>query len=201
MGRAKVWRPRNNLPLSALDKRPSKVDIFTKSWLGRIPRVFLHPVWGLMVGALIAFSGRQELQLRSAGLLLVAAWLAIDIWAWLIKKESTWKFALGWTSTSLLLIGVMGIMWWWLDSKLYDDRLDTLAKMTVSMSAPGNADPLSSIVTINNPSLHDVTVRHADCWMNHVTYANGMNFERSFSHLPLALANPLVRGQGDRTRS
>ncbi len=148
------WRPRNGLRLSAIDKRPGASDISARKWLGRIPRVFLHPVLGLGVGALITLSGRGELQLRSVGLLLVALWLAVDLWAWLIKKEWSFRFALGWTSTSLLLVGVMGIMWWWLDGKLPDQREEVAHSLVFAHHYPPGKqlNPIETLFTVTNNS-------------------------------------------------
>src|SRR5271170_4245516 len=74
--------------------------------LARIKSKLPHPLVGIVVATLIAFSGRSELTLRSYGILLIALWLAIDFWAWLLPRPSKYdmKYVFGWTFTSFLFI-------------------------------------------------------------------------------------------------
>jgi len=145
-----AWRPRNGLRLSAIDNRPPKAEIVAQQLLGKIPKIFLYPVWGLLVAALIAIVGRGELLLKSVGLILVAVWLAVDFWAWLIKKHRRWTYVIGWTSTSLLFIGVMSIMWWWLDGKLQDQRENVQANLSATATVPPSNHPYWSTFTVRN---------------------------------------------------
>src|SRR5258708_29809116 len=110
------WLPRHG---EKIEKpwSPGPLHRTIQSYLAKVRTVLPHPVWGIVVATLLAFSGRGELLLRSLGLLLIAVWLSIDLWAWLLAKRTRWKFVMGWTATSAMLISVMGIMWWWLDGK------------------------------------------------------------------------------------
>jgi hypothetical protein len=171
----KPWRPRHGALLSVVDRRgPSKVETSAKSLLGKIPKIFLSPIGGLTVGVLIRFSGRGELQLRSVGLLCVAVWLSADLWARLIKRDWKWKFVAGWTGTSLIFIGVMGIMWWLLDGKLQDQRDEVFAQLSSQHSIPEQANPALTVFTVSNNSSYALSGKHKlVCKINLMVGNNG----------------------------
>jgi hypothetical protein len=147
--RSLSWRPRHGVKLSALDKPSKRTETSAKYVLGKIPRIFLYPVWGIVVAAFLTFTGRGELQFRTAGLLLVWLWLSVDLWAYLIRKDwGRWKFVVGWTTTHLMLIGAMGIMWWWMIGKLNDQQDDTYKNLSLVIHPA--LDPFRSVVSITN---------------------------------------------------
>jgi hypothetical protein len=138
--------------------------------LNRIRAFLPHPVWGIMVATLIAFSGRGELYLRSVGMVLVALWLILDLWAWLLEKSPRWCWMIicGATVSNLLLIGVMGIMWWWMDGKLADQREDVAHGLVFGHhSLPGKErDALATLFTVtNNSSLAVSGKRQLVCYV------------------------------------
>jgi hypothetical protein len=171
------WRPRHGQRLSALDKRRSKLEDVATSYLGKIPKIFLYPVWGLVVGALVTFSGRGELTLRSWGLLLIAVWLSVDLWAWLLPRTDKYhiKYAFGWTATNVMLIGMMGIMWWWMDGKLGDQREEVFQHLTADHSIPPGFedDPVYTVFTVENGSSYPISKRHGITCLTNFAVGNG----------------------------
>ncbi len=156
MGRKNSWRPRNGQPLS-FPPVPGRVEIWIRARLAKMPEWFKHPLWGVIVGALIAFSGRQDLLLRSFGLFLVAVWLSVDIWHWLLRRHGRWsfRFVFGWSATSSLLIGVMLVMLWWLKGQIHDQQDDVYNRLTFSVE-PNRNDPLRSFFFVRNGSGFDL---------------------------------------------
>jgi hypothetical protein len=130
--------------------------------LKKIQKVLPHPLWGIVVATLITFSGRGELQLRSCGLLLIALWLAVDLWAWLLPKRRPFKFIYGATICDVMLIGIMGIMWWWLDGKLEQNRAEVFDHISISHFIPSGEedDPMNTVFTATNNSSQQVSKKH-----------------------------------------
>jgi hypothetical protein len=98
------------------------------------------PLVPIMIGILLRITGHGQLLLRSLALLALAIWAALDFWAWILPKKGCWKFVIGWTATSLLLIAVMGgIRWWFLD-QLSDERKEVQQKLVANHSTPYGHD-------------------------------------------------------------
>jgi hypothetical protein len=132
------------------ERRVGRIERLAVWSIARVPRIFLYAPVAIVLGTLIVFSGRGELQLRSYGTLLIGVWLAVDLWAWLLKRESRWRLVVGWTATSLVMISVMGIMWWWLDGKLRDQIDETYAKLTATARMPPTNDVYYSAFSVTN---------------------------------------------------
>ena len=145
----KKWRPRGGRPLT-VEPTPGWIECKMVFVLGRVPKAFLYPPVGLMLATFIAFSGRGELSLRSYGLALVGLWLIVDLWNCAIRKTSRWKFVIGWTGSSLIVIAVMGVMWWWIDGKLKDQQDDVFQNLTSSVEMPAPGDAMNSFFTLTN---------------------------------------------------
>jgi hypothetical protein len=145
------WEPRGGAPLIGR-QAPGKIERAAVSAASRVPKLFLHPAVAIVLGALITFAGRGELRLRATGIVLIAIWLAADLWAWVPTKGYGWRFVAGWSGTSVLLIAAMGIMWWWLDAKLEDQEDDVFANLRASVVVPPSGDPYSSKFTVRNGS-------------------------------------------------
>lgn len=150
------WLPRRGQPLMG-KTFPGKLESFANSRFSRVPKMFRHPLVAILLGAAITFAGQGELRVRSYGLLFIATWLIVDFWAWLLPKETRFKFAVGWTVTNLLLIGLMGILWWWLNNALTDKRENVFQNLTVATYIPPGADPLRSVFTIKNGGKYSIT--------------------------------------------
>jgi len=151
------WRPRHGAPLME-QRRVGRIERTAADLVRRAPKVFLYAPVALVLGVLIVFSGHGELYLRSWGALLIGLWLAFDLWAWLLKQEYSWKFVIGWAATSVILIGVMGIMWWWMDGKLADQRSDVFQHLEFSYT--GGVDPMDTIFTVTNNSGYEISRKH-----------------------------------------
>jgi len=109
------WRPRQGRPL--VDTRgPGTIELRAASIVSKVPKLLYGPV-ALGVGVLVAFSGREELQLHCYGVLFVAIWLAFDLWVWLLGNGTKWRFAVGWTLSNLLLIAWMAFVGWSISTK------------------------------------------------------------------------------------
>jgi hypothetical protein len=146
----------------------------TIKYLEKARKILPHPLWGIAVATLIAFSGRGELLLRSIGMCLVVIWLALDLWAWLLSKRAGWKWiwVLGANSTSLMLIAVRLCMWWWMDGKLKDQQDDVSKHLEVQVRPPGNGKLFDVLFTLFNRSEFDVERRTAICFLVFERYEN-----------------------------
>jgi hypothetical protein len=164
------WRPRHGMPLME-QRRAGRIERTAAGLVRRVPKLFLYAPVALVLGVLIVFSGRGELLLRSWGAFLIGLWLAFDLWVWVLQRRDVWRFVVGWSGTSLLLIGVMGVMWWWLDGKLQDRREDVKDKLGLTvLLPPGEADPVASLFTVTNNSSNEIASYSAYCLINKIMY-------------------------------
>ena len=140
---------------SALERKSKKL-------FATAPPFLLKPWWAILVGLLLEYA--PSLWIRSLGLSIVSIWLSIDLWAWLLRKKTYWKFVIGWVFTSLLLITAMGIMWLWLDSILQQQRADVFDRLDFNhLSSPAyNNNPLKTKFTVTNNSRYELSSKH---WM------------------------------------
>lgn len=159
----------------------SKIERRVLDILERVQAKLPHPVLGIVIGFLIAFAGRSELVLRSWGLLLIVAWLTVDLWAWLLPKSVRYnlKYALGCTATNAMLITMMGIMWWWMNGKLADQREDVFNQLKVEIhTPPGDGDAVvRSTATVINGGHFDIGARQIWCKANRVEWEDGTVIE------------------------
>ncbi len=145
--------------------------------LRHIQKKLPHPVVGIVIATFVAFAGRGELVLRSWGMLFIVVWLTVDLWVWLLPKRDTYrvKYAIGWTVTSLMLIAVMGIMWWWLNGKLEDQRDDVYQHLAASHSIPPGSedDPMNTMFTITNNGSYEISDKHQILCNTHLAVGVG----------------------------
>jgi hypothetical protein len=166
--------------------------------LAQAKKILPHPVAGIVVATLIAFSGRGELVLRSYGLLAIVIWLNVDLWAWLLPMRCSLKHAIGATSSSLMLIAMMGVMWWWMDGKLQDqqedvfDHLGIQFEMTPTLGA--NA-VMKSNVTIVNGGHFDVGKFEILCHAVLIEWEDGSKLKNGT--LGYASSQTVFRAGGD----
>jgi hypothetical protein len=146
---------------------PLSVRVQHKSMavLSAIQTKLPHPVFGIVIAFLIAFTGRGALTLRSWGLLLIVAWLAVELWVWLLPQQDKYniKYAFGWTATSAMLIGMMGIMWWWMDGILKDQQEDVQLKLSATVALPAANGPYFSKFTVRNGGSTGIGKRTISC--------------------------------------
>lgn len=142
--------------------------------LGQAQRILPHPVVGIVIATFIAFTGRGELALRSYGILAIVVWLSVNLWAWLLPKRDKYHFRyiLGWTTTNALLIGMLGIMWWWMDGKLKDQQEDVYSKLSIQASSSGNKGELSMFSVTNNGAT-DIGHHRIFCRVNFEGWSHG----------------------------
>jgi hypothetical protein len=190
------WRPRQEHKLSPCSPGPLHHNI--QKYIDKVRKLLPHPVWGIMVATLIAFSGRGELQLRSVGLLLVSIWLSIDLWSWLLGRKTQWKFVIGWAATSATLIGVMGIMYWWLDGKLQDQRDNAFQNLTAGHRLPPGVedDPTYTMFSVINGGSFDISKHRIIC---HTTLAVGNNGTSEFRgfNIEVPHSDSVLKAGGD----
>ena len=132
---------------------------------------------------------------HSWGLLLTVLWLAIDLWGWIFQKRSRWKwrFVLGAATTNLLLIGVMGLMWYWLNGKLEDQREDTYKHLDLAIAQIEGTDyPLLSPVTITNGGAFDIQPT-ARCYFKQLYYESHLGFENAITSVDIPLGTTVLR--------
>jgi hypothetical protein len=167
--------------------------------LDKVRKVLPHPVYGIVVAALIAFSGRGELLLRSIGMVLIAVWLALDLWAWLLNKapRSRWTIVCGATASGLMLIVVMVTMWWWLDGKLKDQQEDTYSKLDIQAhsSASGKSGELSMFSIVNGGSTN-IANHRVYCVINFEGWSHGTWGGKGVAHVQVVDADVLLKGSG-----
>jgi len=136
-----------SVAVSALEKQ-------FRTFFDKSPSFLFKPWWAIIVGTLIEFTGPSSLQIRSFGLLIVGLWLSMDLWKWLLHKATRWKFVIGWTSTNLLLVAVMAVMWGWMKRNLQNIREQALRNIKIDYSIPAGStnNPLGSMFTVTNNS-------------------------------------------------
>jgi hypothetical protein len=130
--------------------------------LSGVQKILPHPLWAVGVGTLLATTGRGELLIRSAGLVLVVIWLAIDLWVYVLKEHWRYRYITGSGLTSLMLLVSMGLMYWWLVGKLKDQLADVYQHLEFSYvnSSEVSNDPMRTIFTITNKSSNEISRKH-----------------------------------------
>lgn len=133
---------------------PGTIERTAIRHIGKLPRIFLYGPVALIIAWLLTPSGRSELQLKSVGVVILALWLAIDLWHVLLPKKWKWRFVVGWAGTSAFFILSMCAMWWWLAEELKDQQEDVYQHLVVNMYLPNNGNVYQSIVeTVNNGAI------------------------------------------------
>lgn len=160
------WRPRHGQRLEQ-PSSPGRLHNLSRKALEKVPRIVLHPLWGILLATLLAVTWRGEITLRSSGLLLAALWLSADLWSWLLRDHKhkwirLWRFVIGWGGTSLLLIAVMASMRFWMDGKLEEIRRDVFNQLTIDYSIPPGAEdsPTKSVITVSNGSVYEISAKN-----------------------------------------
>ena len=202
------WRPRHGQPLMK-QQNPGWLEENSKLVLLRLPKTLLNPIWAIVVGSLITYTGKSELYLRSVGLLAVAIWLATDVWALLFsvhvesRRRRIWsrlRFVLGWGCTSLFLLGVMGTMWWGLSNRLEDQQEDVFNHLTGAMHLPPSGDPRFSVFTITNGGSKSVQESQFLCRINKAVYENGATLDQTTVRFQSnTTPPPMTGGEGTST--
>jgi hypothetical protein len=156
--------------------------------LGRVPKLFAYPLVPLMVATLITFTGTGELELKSAGLVIVAVWFSLDVWRWLFTKRVSkgqsrvWdssKVAIGWCATSLTLLATMFIMQWMLGSKLNEMTADSQQNIVASVALPVSGNPRDSLFTYRNNGKQNIVAFKIGCILNYMVIGT-VAFDRSY---------------------
>lgn len=187
-GGGKPWKPRNGRPLLAEPQR-GRLEILTIKLLKKAPKIFLHPLWAILVGLCFAIAtSKNQLQFRSIGFILIAIWLAVDWWAWLLSKGVSpnnlrrwfsWKLAIGWVGTSIiLLIGVAGTMWWGVSDAVDNQQQETFEKLSIDIEPQPSGDAADSVFTIRNNSRADISHSLVVCHVNFARYRSGLMFDK-----------------------
>ena len=156
---ARKWRPRQGRKLTVRGS-PGWIERTAVEHVGKLPKIFLYGPVALIVAWLLAPTGRGELTLKSVGAVVLALWLAFDLWHWLLHKTWQWRFVAGWTGTGLLFIGSMAMMWWWLNGVLQDQREEVRNKLTAVARVPPSNNPFQSGFTIRNGASIDIEKDH-----------------------------------------
>lgn len=204
------------------ERRKSRLEgLIMARFFKHLPSVVRYPVVAVLIGALI--TGTGNFTIKSYGLLLVAIWLAIDLWAWLLNPSKKfrlywwvhkWRFVIGWAGTSILLICVMALMFVFLNGILADERTESLDKLTIDYSIPSSEiGSHAAVVTVVNGSSYDISGRHRLICQVHVERFAGSggldNLEfmqrpdegwvmgAHWDTLPIADTGIVIHGKGD----
>jgi hypothetical protein len=133
---------------------------------------------------------RNWLIWRSLGILFTAIWLAVDLWAWLVKQEPTlsiwkWRFVIGWSTTNILLVAAMGGMYWQLNGALADQRQDVEQSLNVKFGSADGNNAFNSVLTLTNESEVDIGRHVVRCLVNMAVLPDGGSIRNSASTLSL----------------
>jgi hypothetical protein len=143
-----------------------------------------HPIWGIVAATLLAFVGPEYLLWRSVGLLIITVWLAVEFLAWWLPKRHLgrlrWMF--GVTTASLMFIGMMVVMHWWMVGELQDQRDDVFRNLILSANMPqGSNNPFESIFTVTNSGGVGISKRRIACMP--VTFTTVLGKKHTFKNI------------------
>jgi hypothetical protein len=167
MARSKSWRPRQGIKLT-VETPPGWIERTAVKHIGKLPKIFLYGPVALIVGWLLAVSGRGELKSKSIGAALLALWLAIDLWHLLLQRNwRRWRFVFGWTGTSLLIIGWMCLVYVWINGVLQDQREDVYGSLDISEHLdPGKNQNWTEFTLVNKSAFALSGRRQLVCYDN-----------------------------------
>jgi hypothetical protein len=181
----KSWRPRHGQALEPKPQR-SRYEKWAHFILERVAKkVLLYPMVALVIATFLAFAGHAETVIRSSGVLLVAAWLMVDLWIVLFGWNAPSEFlvlwqklrhVIGWGVTSYLLIGVMVVMQWLRANQLEDQQVDVWNRIELEHdpSGEGDGDPRFENFTIVNRSSSEISKKHGIiCDLNEAFTSDG----------------------------
>jgi hypothetical protein len=131
--------------------------------------------------------------MRSVGILLVALWLIVDIWFKILPSLNRYKVIAGWATTNALLIGVMGMMWFWLNDKLATQRDEVFQHLTVQHTSGFPAEDIyATTFVIKNDSPNKISNKHVlACFINAIVGDDGKNAAISHWQIPPTHKFPL----------
>ena len=121
----------------------------------------VHGVVPIVLGAAVVIDGHAAIQIRSAGVLLCAAWLATDIGIELSKKNwSAQAKAIGFSAlTTVIFCAAMACMYWFFLTLLEKQQDDTFDGLEAKIELPPSKINLDSTYTFTNNS-HNEIGRH-----------------------------------------
>jgi hypothetical protein len=167
-----AWRPRHGKSLMPKSLR-NRYEELAASILKKGPKkLFWYPVVAIVIGTALAFAGHLEVPIRSVGILLLALWLSVDLWIVLLgstvshKRLRVWRYVIGWTATSTLLIGTMVVMYWLLSVMLKEATDDSYYNLRATVTLPVSGDPFESQFTFTNGGRHVINTYQIRCGVN-----------------------------------
>lgn len=155
-----------------------------------------HPLWGLVIAALLTISGHNYLVLRSIGLSLVTLWLAVEFLAWWLERKwiRDFQWIVGIAVCNGMFVVMMLIMRCWLALELEDQRTNVFQHLTISYySLPHKeASPQETVFRVTNNSTYNLSGRRQlVCYLN---YAVGNNRTSTDENMWQAFTpNPVTR--------
>jgi hypothetical protein len=148
-------------------------------------RIFKHPVMRslekfsrhgiipLLIGAAVTATGHSQMLVRSIALAMCAIWLSFDLGVWVSKKR--WpnhkKAMIFSTLTCLICCSSIGIMYWFLDSTLEDQRIDVFQNLQGEVALPPSRYIMDSSFTFKNNGRTAIGSHQVSCKINSF-YAN-----------------------------
>jgi len=145
------------------------------SALSRVQKKLPHPVVGIVIATLVAITGRGELQLRSYGLLMIAMWLSIDLWVWILAQPTRWKWIVAGSAPSIMLISVMWIMYSGLQGRLEDQQDDVYQHLELHVRPSSNAQNV--MFTMKNGGTTDLGPHGIACNLSIARFENSVTLE------------------------
>lgn len=201
-----AWRPRHGKSLTP--KPRNRYEEWATSILIKGPKkLFWYPVAAIVIGTALAFAGHLEVLIRSVGILLLAIWLSVDLWIVLLgsklsqKRIRRWKYVIGWTATSTLLIATMGIMYWLLSVTLEEATDDSYHNLRATVTLPASGDPFESQFTFTNGGKHQINSYQIKCGVNVLRTTPVMQFDHGFSDSKTDIYTTRLQPDGDAVTS
>lgn len=174
MGRKKAqWKPRAGASLESKERGDSRVEAWVKTKLAHVPKFLTHPLVAIVVGFVIAYGGPEDLLLKGIGFVAIALWLSFDLWSHVLQKGTQWRFVVGATGTSILLMLAMGCMYWNLNDKLKDQLADAYKNLEASVSMRATNNPYFSGFTVRNGGSTSIGRREIRCTPIMISRTNG----------------------------
>jgi hypothetical protein len=158
---------------------------------GPFKKISGHGTIPIIIGAAVVAEGHSQMLVRSVAVVLCAVWLSLDIGVWIseTKWQRQYKAITFCAASWLLCCGAMGIMYWFLESTLEDQRADVFQNLGGSVVLPPSGYVMNSSFTFRNNGKTAIGSHQISCSINRF-YAN--DGKVSIENVRTAIVGPQV---------